>query len=562
MIPSLISDDAPPGERDLFAALAAAPNTDDWLALHSLRLAKHPRQQRGEADFVVIAPGHGMVVVEVKSHLSVARDRQGRWLLGRSAPSTRSPFAQADDAKFAISEFLSTQLGMTAVHIESCVWFTHVPARRDVPAAIEWPAFQLLDMTDLARDPVAALIQVMAAGRAHRAAAGHSWPAIVGPDPVQARAIATALRPALTVVPTAGDARRAREDELARLLAEQVDVFEGVRGNPRVLVTGPAGCGKTFLALEAARAEAATGRQGLLVCFNHALSRQLAEGAPVPGLAVRTLAAIMLEASGLEPQPDTDRVFWEEELPAAAWEALVEQAPTPVDYLIVDEVQDVCQPAWLDVLDLLVVGGLTGGRCLFFGDFDDQAIYRGLGDSAVPLTRLGAPAMFALRTNCRNTRAIAEQATALGGTGHRYLRCRRVGDGQVPRIVTYRDPGEQQRQLVAAVQEAREAGFELAEIVVLSRYRQSAAATCDDPWLAPLLVDCRRGGPVAKGRVRYSTIHSFKGLEAPAVIITDVNEASHGPYNDLITVGITRARDWLTLIATDEGLAQLRSGTA
>ncbi|MDQ1248375.1 MAG: hypothetical protein QG597_2747, partial [Actinomycetota bacterium] len=543
----------------LFTALAEAPDTEDWIALHSLRLAKHRSQQRGEADFVVIAPGHGMAVIEVKSHLSVARDRAGRWLLGRSAPTTRSPFEQADAAKFAISEYLSRTLGMTAVHIEACVWFTHVPARRDLPASIEWPAFQLLDESDLSQGPAVTLARVIAAGRAHRAAAGHTWPDIVGPDAAQARAIASALRPSLLAEPAPADVRRARDTELVQLLDEQLEVFDGLLDNPRVLVTGPAGCGKTFLALAAAREEAQAGRRGLLLCFNHALSVELARAArEVPGLIVRTLASTMLEASGLAPRPDTDREFWEQTLPVAAWEALVEGAEDPADYLIVDEVQDLCLPAYLDVIDLLVQGSLAGGRCLLFGDFDDQVIYAGVGDRRVPLSRLGSPTTFAMRTNCRNTRAIADQAIAFGGGAGRYRRCRRSSDGTAPKVRRYKDAAEQEQELVAAVRQARDAGFDLAEIVVLSRYRKSAAALCHDPWLAPLLVDYRRGGPVAAGRVRYSTIHSFKGLEAPAVILTDVNEASHGPYNELVAVGITRARDWLTVLATSEGLAQLR----
>jgi len=61
---------------------------------------------------------------------------------------------------------------------------------------------------------------------------------------------------------------------------------------------------------------------------------------------------------------------------------------------------------------------------------------------------------------------------------------------------------------------------------------------------------------VRKGRIRYSTIHSFKGLEASAVIITDVTESTRGPYFDLLNVGVTRARDRLVMLGTREGFDQ------
>jgi hypothetical protein len=43
--------------------------------------------------------------------------------------------------------------------------------------------------------------------------------------------------------------------------------------------------------------------------------------------------------------------------------------------LVIDEAQDLLEDEYLDVLDLLVKGGLAGGRWAFFGDFERQAIY-------------------------------------------------------------------------------------------------------------------------------------------------------------------------------------------
>ena len=555
MIPSRIDEDAPPGEKAVFAALAGASGADDWVALHSLRLAEHPTQQRGEADFVVIAPGVGVVVVEVKSHLSVERDGQGAWLLGTSKPTMRGPFQQADTAKFAIEKFLAQRMGLTSIHVESCVWFTRLQARRDLAGSLEWHDWQLLDADDLTGDIVAVLTGVIDAGRANRARAGHRWPSIVGPGSAESHRIVSVLKPQLHSEPTRADLRRARDLELGQLLEEQSAVVAGLNGNDRIVVSGPAGCGKTLLALKAARAEASAGRRGLLLCFNRALAAHLqVQARDVPGLSVATLPGLMLEVAGLTPADDRDQTFWEETLPVAAWAAA--DGWDRVDYLVVDEAQDLCRPNWLDVMDQLVAGGLVEGRCLFFGDFDDQAIYTE-APAQVLRERMGPAAWFHLYTNCRNLPGIAAEAELLGASGGHPVLCRRAADGYRPTHLVYRDPVEQQSMLVQAVRDLRDDGFELHDIVVLSRYRDSAAQRCTDGWLAPLLVDYRQGGPVVKGNVRYSTIHSFKGLEAPAVIITDVNVSSRGPYHDLINVGITRAQDRLTILATEDGLAHL-----
>ena len=66
LIPSTIEADAPPGEQSLFAALRDAPGTETWVAFHGLPIVQHARQIEGEADFVVLAPGEGVLVIEVK----------------------------------------------------------------------------------------------------------------------------------------------------------------------------------------------------------------------------------------------------------------------------------------------------------------------------------------------------------------------------------------------------------------------------------------------------------------------------------------------------------------
>lgn len=48
--------------------------------------------------------------------------------------------------------------------------------------------------------------------------------------------------------------------------------------------------------------------------------------------------------------------------------------------------------------------------------------------------------------------------------------------------------------------------------------------------------------------MRYGTVHAFKGLDSPAVILTDI--ASFGSARDqtLFYVGASRARDELTVL--------------
>ena len=84
-----------------------------------------------------------------------------------------------------------------------------------------------------------------------------------------------ALRPRFELASGMGTLRRERQSQMTAFLDEQYEALDALEGNRCVLITGPAGSGKTFLALEAARREAAAGRAGWLLCFNRHLGAYL-----------------------------------------------------------------------------------------------------------------------------------------------------------------------------------------------------------------------------------------------------------------------------------------------
>src|SRR4051794_39464032 len=108
MIPSDIWTGCPsPGEREVFMRLkSSGPETGDWIVLHSLDLANHVRQISGEADFVVLIPGKGILCVEVKACKSVRRNDEG-WIYGLEAKvDRRGPFRQASEAMHSLRKRL------------------------------------------------------------------------------------------------------------------------------------------------------------------------------------------------------------------------------------------------------------------------------------------------------------------------------------------------------------------------------------------------------------------------------------------------------------------------
>jgi hypothetical protein len=567
MMPAFCPDDAPPGEKEIYSALRESSDTEGWLVLHSLGIANHIRQVQGEADFVVIVPDTGIVVIEVKSHRSIDRRPDGTWKLGGDPPTARGPFQQASEAMHSLRDYLKGKADLRSIPIISAVWFTGVRARTMLPPNPEWHDWQVLDSQDVKSAPSATL-RTLAAGTKHLddkikyfAYGG------VGPDAQSAERIAALLRPKFELTVVAGDRRRARESQLITFMEEQFLALDAASDNHAVLFSGPAGSGKTLLAMESARREVEGGRHGRLLCFNRLLGKRLtSDMTNIDGLTVGTFHQELLRLAGLPhpPQRPTPQ-FWNEELPDRAMEALREaDERVTSDFLIIDEIQDIASEAYLDVLDLMVRDGLKEGRLLLFGDFERQAIFQ--SESGRDRLRSRAPYLVShkLMQNCRNLPRIGYQVNLLSHLSPGFRQFRRLDDGVDPVFRQYQAGQDQSALLIAAIRALKDEGYALNEIVVLSPQREgSTAAATIDPWLRQILKPAD-GLPARPGQVQYSTIQAFKGLEAPAIVVTDLDRASTTTdnFDSLLYVGLTRATDRLIALIETTTLRNTLGRTA
>ena len=158
-----------------------------------------------------------------------------------------------------------------------------------------------------------------------------------------------------------------------------------------------------------------------------------------------------------------------------------------------------------------------------------------------------------LTTNVRQTPELARFVETLVNTDF-YLEFGRDEDNDpCAEIHLYRSRDEQDALLEQTLARLWDEGWQPHEILILAPRRDSAAARATGEVADAL---AREGGTSG---IRWGTVHLYKGLEAPVVILTDVDGTTPG-WEDLLYVGATRATELLVLLTSMIDLAARHEG--
>lgn len=564
LIPSTISANTPsPGELEIFRRLQAADpvRTADWVVLHSLDIARHVRLVRSEADFVLIIPELGVLVLEVKAHRKIARDpATGLWHLGSDSVTLRSPFKQAEEAMYSLRQaVLRAEPSFENIIFWHAVVFPYV----DFTATSgEWHSWQVIDRPRFTRYAFDYLAAAVLADARRFLIETRGWKHLAGsesPTREDCSRLADILRPSFEFYESPKARLSGLEAEVKKYTEEQFDALDHVDANDRVVFQGPAGTGKTLLAIETARRASQRGEKVLLLCFNRLLGAWLrGQTDGTEGITADTLHRFMLRLSGAAVPEGSGQQFWSADLPELALDALItrDDGVADFDLLVIDEAQDILHVPYFDLLDLCVRGGLSSGKWLLFGDFTHQKLYTGGTVTVQELVRRSGAATYRLTDNCRNTPRIASFAHAWSRFEPNYRRVRRPDDGIDPHFVFYRGEAERGTSLVGALEGLYAKGFSNGEIVVLSPLsdvRCAAAVVTDAAWRNRLSTFSRAWA----GQVRYGSVHAFKGMEAAAVVVTDLPGVAPAKIQELLYVASTRALHHLTVLADQQRSKEL-----
>ncbi len=502
VIPDEISVDVrSTAERRVHAALKALPD-NECVAFHSVNLPEHSRKRLGEIDFLLITP-EMLLTIEVKGG-AISR-HGGQWVYGRGLPRSEGPFEQARSAMFAQENRLKRLVGQSRMQ-QVASGFLVITPDVDLPVSSEWAPETYLGST--AYDGGQGLARALERARRY-------WP------PKNASALPTIpgklrkelermIRQDFERIPTL--AARSRElDENYKRLTEQQYVFVDVFShNPRTLVEGGAGSGKTFLAAEAARRWAGSGR--VLVCC-----------------ASPCLAAFLRQ------------ILQHENLTVLPFDGLGSTAPDSYDMIIVDEAQDLMTIERLDRLDQVLRGGLDAGRWLFMADPNNQVIEASTFDpDAFDHLLSTNPVRVPLTSNCRNTSQIVRQTQLYTRAD---LGVAKAGDGAPVSFCQVQDEADEAARLDAHIDALSADDVRPGEITVVSASGswESTSARLSRRY-SKMVRQPDQIGPEVQDRITWATVEEVKGLENRFVCVVDLDADALEERLDRLYVAMTRPR--------------------
>ena len=268
MLPSVLAPAVnSSAERRIFDWFRDAPGTEDWVILHSLGIATHNKVLYGETDFFAIIPGAGVFALEVKG--GRVRRENGIWYFtdkyGKTNSKARGPFDQARDGIFSIISAVKQRLDPEHDYLQKIFYGFGVmfPDIEYSASGIDEEQWQVFDARD-GRSVSEYIHRIASSARKKWEAMYGNSDSLVFPSVADTRYLATILRGDFDLAISVSAQIRNAEDALISLTKEQYRCLDQLDDNPRCLIQGAAGTGKTLLAVEAAKKATACGRKTAL----------------------------------------------------------------------------------------------------------------------------------------------------------------------------------------------------------------------------------------------------------------------------------------------------------
>ena len=520
---------------------------DSWIVICSVSYALKDGNgpvKDGEADFVILAPDLGLVVVEVKGTKSVYVGEDGTWYRrdfnGREEQLKESPPEQANRNLYTLTKVVKDELSLGE--------------NKTFPGLHAWvvvyPNGEVEGKIDLYDDSTLITKSRMhqLGGSIRRAllskgneSIGNKFSKELANETAK---ILTNQRFRIVKVDTELDANE-DEDDIEELTRQQFAALRGAFELPRVAIIGPAGSGKTLLAFWKLSALLEEEKKAIFVCFNKKLAESLRF--QHPDMASSIFSVDSLFWSLVDDHSGSGASgFYSTVLPERVMDSFHSE-DDKYDAIIIDEGQDFGDERIFALYELLKDN--DNSQWLYFGDNKQDLYGQGTNET------LGAEVTFRLYHNCRNTERINAATNKVCSGVVKPMPG--VPNGEVPHVSICKVDSMALKAWDLVNELSADGGA-----VILSPYKleNSCMNSSRKAYSLNLTEDISKLGE--PGFVFYSTIKSFKGLEARHVIFIHADKPGMNPAlaEEDLYVAFTRATARLDIITTNQEAENWLSG--
>jgi len=481
-----------------------------------------------EVDFIIAKPMEAIACIEVKGGI-INYDGSGDQWFQNGRLMDKRPEKQAQDNAYGLANFYADSIAGMPVGWAVCFPDCQVKDNQAWPSMLT--RHQVLDQLKLLHierllPDVFRFIRNQHPGRS-----GISFS--------KYNEFKTKLLRSLGFVQLLSTRIKQEEAKFIELTKYQQDLFKRVADNKNILIEGPAGSGKTILAKTMARDFIDDGKKVLFLCFNRILANRILQefSGHQDQIIVETFHQFArdvidpIDPPWWESNVDNEE-FWDLDVPLKLDEVMAEYEGT-YDVLIIDEGQDF-KEFWFEVLFKFVKK--DGSKLIFLDELQD------IFDRFTSIPKMERFFRYSLPENCRNTQKIVAYLSELTATDLKSFKQAPLGE-EVD-FCQFKSQTDSQRFLLDKIKDLtknHEVQPEQILILLNSAIEESSLNKVKKIGKYPLL-PIGQDGIIQRDAINYSSIKSFKGLEADIVFVIDIHLIPEDKLKKRLYTEVSRGR--------------------
>lgn len=482
------------GEKQVYEALKKL--SDEYVVFYSVQWQQKDRRNGnvvwGESDFTIFHPQKGILVIEVKS--GKIEYKEGKWLQTRLdnniTHEINNPLEQANRSKYRFIDLLkNVYMFNEKCSIQSMVWFPSIKNNifPELPPAYSKDIiFTQQDLENIS-DSIDKVYKYYNSANYTKL------------SEVTSKRIINKLAPEFDLIEYTGCEIDEKEYAFLRLTREQSTLLDYLIEQRKATIQGPAGTGKTLIAIEQAKRLSLKGRRVLLLCYNHFLYEYIQSNLNEINIEVYNLNTLLARYNTYNVDIDDAYKYLNEIKDKFYYEDI-----------IIDEGQDFDDK----IINFFsnYVDEKYGSLYVFYDK--NQLLYQRESIDWIQKSEC----RLVLSKNCRNTFEIAITANNIMDIQVKSIE--NAIRGEVPNLYMVKEKDKTLNLLEKLISKYKKMGFSNKDIKILTLETEKESIINNIDYIG----NYRIVHEIDNENILYTTSRKFKGMEGNVVILIDVKK--------------------------------------